>query len=221
MSTNYSMMRESESMLLKDFNSYFKYVIDIHQNLYGMLTDATTDNIIHTLDDANYQKIEYQNDKASSIYEDILDDALWMIQKNEPRASHLRFIISLVNSIKDIERISDYVLIIAKFFHKREVSQHVFDIFIDAYKQTNDLISLIYKEFVNKYVEEFREDVNNSIEEYHKYLKNKIRTCVLLFSETDLSIQNKTLIDLITCFGALERTVEHVDNIIKSFYFIK
>ncbi|GAA5414881.1 hypothetical protein [Ureaplasma ceti] len=221
MSTNYAIMKQSEKELLNTFDTYLKDVLNIHNNLYAFLISQEQEQVKHLMNDEQYAKFEYSVEKASKNYEDILDETMWMIQKNEPRASHLRFIISVIDSIKDVDRISSYVEILTNFFYKREVPDKVFNMFIDGYKQTNDLLMLIYNEFVEKSIEECREDISDSIREYHIYLKNKIRSCVLLFNDADLSIQNKTLIDLITCFGVLERMVEHVDNIIKAFYYIR
>ena len=218
---NYLIMRESEKQLLDQITSYFQGVVQMHEDLFSYLNDDEEASENKWLNDENYKSIIYENEKSHTIYDDILDDCMWVIQKNEPRASHLRFIVSLINSVKDLQRVSDYALSIAKFFYKRSLSKQIHESFLEAYKQTVDLSKYICDEFTNKYVEEFREELANKVEEYHKYLKNKIRTSVLLYSETNLSLENKTLIDLIAGFGALERTIEHQENVIKAFYYIK
>ena len=221
MPTNYLIMRESERDLLNEIINYFKGVVKTHETLYSFLEENKENAEDKWLNDENYKSIIYENEKSHTIYDDILDDCMWVIQKNEPRASHLRFIISLINSVKDLQRVSDYALSIAKFFYKRVLNKQIYDSFMEAYKQTTDLSRYICDQFANKYVEDFREELSERVDEYHKYLKNKIRTSVLIYNETDLSLENKALIDLIAGFGALERTIEHEENVIKAFYYIK
>ncbi|MDE7433614.1 MAG: hypothetical protein K2M43_00445, partial [Mycoplasmoidaceae bacterium] len=40
------------------------------------------------------------------------------MSKNQPVGNHLRFIIAILNSITDLERMADYVMSTAKFFNR-------------------------------------------------------------------------------------------------------
>lgn len=222
MATNYFMMKESEDQLLKGFNNYFAFVIKMNNSLLANLQKEEANLLIDEakLSDQDYQVILYDSKKSQALYDDMLDDCMWVIQKNEPRAAHLRFVISIINSIRDLQKVGDYTAIIAKFFYKRHLNKPIYDNFIEAFVKTNQLINLIYQEFTTKRIEEFREDIDKLTGEYHQYLKNKIRTCSLLYSETDLTLENKTLIDLIACFGALERSIEHLESVLRAFYYV-
>ena len=218
MAVNYEFIKYSELELYNEFKSIFKYVVETHQILFSTLNEKNNDA---DFEDSAIENIRHRHKNLELMNSDLLGNCIWNIQKNEPRASHLRFIVTIIKNLKDVEIINNYCLKILRFFNKRKLPSDLNKHFIEAYKTTNDVSKKILNEFeTNNKIDPNNEKIITIFNDYHKYLKNIIRTSILIYSEKNIKIDNKTLIDLITNFGILERIVEHEESIINSFSLI-
>ena len=218
MAVNYEFIKYSELELYNEFKSIFKYVVETHQTLFSTLNEKNNDA---DFEDSAIENIRHRHKNLELMNSDLLGNCIWNIQKNEPRASHLRFIVTIIKNLKDVEIINNYCLKILRFFNKRKLPFDLNKHFIEAYKTTNDVSKKILNEFeTNNKIDPNNEKIITIFNDYHKYLKNIIRTSILIYSEKNIKIDNKTLIDLITNFGILERIVEHEESIINSFSLI-
>ncbi len=218
MAVNYEFIKYSELELYNEFKSIFKYVVETHQTLFSTLNEKNNDA---DFEDSAIENIRHRHKNLELMNSDLLGNCIWNIQKNEPRASHLRFIVTIIKNLKDVEIINNYCLKILRFFNKRKLPSDLNKHFIEAYKTTNDVSKKILNEFeTNNKIDPNNEKIITIFNDYHKYLKNIIRTSILIYSEKNIKIDNKTLIDLITNFGILERIVEHEESIINSFSLI-
>lgn len=220
MSINFQFIKSSEHQLFKEFKHIYNYVIESHIFMYDTLVKKT-DNMNLGFDQQIIDTIQFRYKQVDIMINDLLSNCVWNIQKNEPRANHLRFIIAIINSLRDMEFLNNSYLSLLKFFMKRQLSQDIYKHFLEAYKVTNNVSNTILDELkTHNRLHVGNERLVNTFGEYHKYLKNLIRTSILIYSENSNMLDNKTLIDLITHFGMLERMVEHQESIINAFSYI-
>lgn len=220
MSINFQFIKSSEHQLFKEFKHIYNYVIESHVFMYDTLVKKT-DNMNLGFDQQIIDTIQFRYKQVDIMINDLLSNCVWNIQKNEPRANHLRFIIAIINSLRDMEFLNNSYLSLLKFFMKRQLSQDIYKHFLEAYKVTNNVSNTILEELeTHNRLHIGNERLVTTFGEYHKYLKNLIRTSILIYSENSNMLDNKTLIDLITHFGMLERMVEHQESIINAFSYI-
>ncbi len=220
MSINFQFIKSSEHQLFKEFKHIYKFAVESHDFMYETLVKKT-DNMNLGFDQNIIDTIQFRYKQVDILINDLLSNCVWNIQKNEPRANHLRFIVAIINSLRDLEFLNNSYLSLLKFFMKRQLSQDIYKHFLEAYKITNNVSHTIIDELEEHnrlYIG--NEKLVNTFTEYHKYLKNIIRTSILIYSENNHMLDNKTLIDLITNFGILERMVEHQESIIHAFSYI-
>ncbi len=220
MSINFQFIKSSEHELFKDFKHIYKYLVDTHKFVYDALVKKN-DNLNSSFDQQTIDTINFRYKQVDILINDLLSNCVWNIQKNEPRANHLRFIVAIINSLRDLEFLNNSYISLLKFFIKRQLSPDIYNHFLEAYKITNNVSFNIIEELeIHNRLYSGNEKLSNIFVEYHKYLKNIIRTSILIYSENNNLLDNKTLIDLITNFGILERIVEHQESIITAFSFI-
>ncbi|MCF0227672.1 MAG: PhoU family transcriptional regulator, partial [Malacoplasma sp.] len=107
MAINYSMTKESEKILRKAFFNFYDHVYDSWKKL------SDTYKRHEDISDLDLEKFFLYEDKSNSLEAEMLEECIWHISRNTPVASHLRFIISIIYSISDLERMADYVISIA------------------------------------------------------------------------------------------------------------
>lgn len=220
MSINFQFIKSSEHQLFKEFKHIYKYVVESHHFMYETLVKKT-DNMNLGFEQKIIDNIQFRYKQVDIMISDLLSNCVWNIQKNEPRANHLRFIIAIINSLRDLESMNNSYLSLLKFFMKRQLSQDIYKHFLEAYKITNNVSTTILEELeTHNRLYDNNERLINTFIDYHKYLKNLIRTSILIYSENNNMLDNKTLIDLITNFGILERMVENQESIINAFSYI-
>ena len=100
--TNYKHLKQEEKELVNSFKTFLKNVLFFFEKQYKsfILKGNAEEMLDESID---------MDKKYSSECRDILDDCIWFIQKNEPRANHLRLIVALINSLNDIKRISKMI----------------------------------------------------------------------------------------------------------------
>lgn len=214
MSTNYFMMRESERELFKQFNDYLSTAILEHKTILDYL-ESEEPNF-----DLLFEKIRTYEGIIDGMYSDLLDQAMWIIQKDQPRASHLRYIIAVINSIRDIERVSDYAESIANFFEKRKVNEQLIITTKDVYSRVVNLLVSSQEKFLHESAIDVFHFYRENIRTIEKYIKEKLRNSIKSFECLNSDSDNKILIDFIGVFRSIERTLEHIENVYESFSYI-
>lgn len=97
---NYDILIESEDKLIKEFEDFVKHSIVVQKKIWKILFKE-----IKTQED--YELVQSLEEESNFMQKNLLDDAIWTISKAQPRANHLRFVIALIYSTKDIERSID------------------------------------------------------------------------------------------------------------------
>lgn len=203
MATNYNTLIESEKNLKKMVVQFLEYSYSTHEKLWKNIFDFQDgDKIIDSM--------EVRVREAEQRERDLLDECIWIISKDSPRANHLRFIISIIYTTKDITRTASHPLFITKTFVRKKID-------IVQMTKIKEMIELYLKLF-EKYIKIYQNDkIKDKFDEVEKmYLEfiefsheitKKIRAELI---EKDLEIDYFPISQIIKL---IESTIEHVKNI--------
>lgn len=217
MAINYGSLKQAENNLLKKFYAYLSHTYKMHLV------------VIKTFEE--YANIEEVNKKIQRVFElekisnitqaELLDECTWMISKEQPQAGHLRFVIAIINSINDLERICDYANNLAKFLEKTPSMKP------DHLTSLATLERLAIDNFY-KIFEHFRtHDAFNSYEYAEELLNDftkKFREHLEVFNDSffrENQHDNGVAVSLILAFKNVERIMDHIMNVIEYFIYIK
>ena len=104
MSTNYNILLKSEKKLKELTVSYLALIHEIHQKLWNDVDKHVSSEDISLI----FDNTERRQKRSLVMEDELLDECIWTISKDDPRANHLRFIISVICSTKDLTRASEY-----------------------------------------------------------------------------------------------------------------
>lgn len=202
MSTNYNILLKSEKKLKELILSYILLMHEIHKKLWADTNKYINDNL-HII----FDNVERRLKRSKDMEDELLDECIWTISKDDPRANHLRFIISIIYSTKDISRSCEYAQSIAKIIVRNNINQDVIKNFMPLSKLYLEYIENVMKlnngtsnnkldlfdelniNFENKY-EKFQKEINKSFgkDEVIQYQLNQISRLVFSVVEKLQSI---------------------------------
>ncbi|KEZ22689.1 PhoU domain-containing protein [Ureaplasma diversum] len=211
MATNYSMLKESQSYLFDAFKSFFKKVIENQELLYNRLVESDL-----TLSEI-YDETAFLEEQVNLQYSDMIDECMWTIQKDQPRAGYLRFFIAVINSVKDLERISDHAEIIADYFLETTFTDNQKNQFLERFKDSIDRMKILYSFFKqNNISADGVEEIKRIRSEFFNQTNNV--SVALISHQADKNDDDSSKhIKLILMFRHIERNIEHCINIIQNF----
>lgn len=169
MSTNYNILLKSEKKLKNLILSFTLFAHEIHKKLW-IDAEKYVDSNLHIIFDNAEKRLK----RSKDLEDELLDECIWTISKDDPRANHLRFIISIIYSTKDISRACEYAQSIAKIIVRSHLSQNIIktlkplkELYL---KYIEDVIKLSESNLENK-IDSF-DELNIEFEsEYEKFLK--------------------------------------------------
>lgn len=216
MSANYSLLKDSENELLEKFQTFAKHVINSWKELHKVLQSNST---------VSQEKLNHffeLEDQSNHFEAEILDDSIWAISKNQPIGNHLRFIIAILNSITDLERMADYVMSAAKFFYTHQkIDNKIANLLIASIKDSSSYVEKIFDCLMTKKaVESYDVAVKYQKTYQEKYAAAMVELSKILHSKTAKEIAN-ILTGAIIVFKHVERNVDHALNIAENFLYIK
>lgn len=216
MSTNYSFMKEAKQELLDVITTFYTHAVNLVDSTYTFF--KKNKNITNEF----LEELNHKEEQSDLLYDDVIDSSVWIIQKNQPRAAHLRFVISCMNSAKELEKVSDYLLLIAEFLNKRKLDDKLFNNFLKSFERCSQISSTSLKLFKEHDLSETKKEIKFLLKEYELYIKTHIRDSIFYLSTKTLSEEeNKMLIDLTIAFSNLEKISTHFYNVIKAFNYIQ
>lgn len=213
MSTNIGLLEKSEKELSTNFLSMFHFSLKMHIRLKEYIdTNNITEETLNKFRNYKESIIEQKNH--------LKDDCIWIISKDEPRANHLRYIIAILYSIKDLERVSEYAYNIFSLIHKYKFSKTYLNemsiLLEESNKTFNKLLSLFEKDNKVKIEDQYEKEVFTFKSSYKEIVRNNI-------SKIDLTVEKN--IDDFFNFSImvkyLERTIDHIGLIFDNFMKIK
>lgn len=142
MAINYNSMIKSEKELSKSIINYVSFCEEVHTKLWNKIKEGIDYNQI-------IDSIERKIKKSDYMESDLIDECIWIISKDTPRANHLRKIVSFIYQTKDIERAISYSLTIIKTISRNNLEinklKNIEKIVIDYLKLISSFIKL-YKD---------------------------------------------------------------------------
>lgn len=213
MAINIHSLIKSEKELSNNFVSLFKFCFKMHTRLLEYINKDCINEI-------SLDKFQNYKNKVMELKNNIRDDCIWIISKDQPRSTHLRYIIAILYSIKDLERISEYAYNI--FFYSYKIK------FSDSYKKemmkiltkSNETFSKLMNMFENNVVTNLEDAYIEEINKFKDFYKTFVKSN---FSKLKLSIDKNT--DDFYHFSIMikyaERTIDHIESIFNNFVIIK
>ena len=216
MPANYSLLKDSENELLERFRAFATHVISSWKKLYKTLQNK------EPMSNETLMEFFELEDQSNHFEAEILDESIWAISKNQPVGNHLRFIIAILNSITDLERMADYVMSTAKFFNRHpKIDAKIYDLLVISIKDSSNYIEKILDCLTNKKaVESYEAAVEYQRNYQKKYAETMVDLSKIMHSKTAKQIAD-ILTGTIIIFKHIERNVDHALNIAENFLYIK
>jgi phosphate transport system protein len=184
----------------------------------SMLEDAT--KALLTRDSALADSVIKRDDEVDMLDTSIDEHCLKMLALYEPKAVDLRFVVTALRIIVDLERVGDHCTSIAKEVKKLNQSPPVKP-YIDLPKMARAAIAMI-QDAISAY---FNRDVTTAIEIIRRddiidQLDDKITQELLGYMNTDLD-NTRNIISLMFITRSIERIADYATNIAEMIYFMK
>lgn len=154
MSTNYNILLKSEKKLKGLIINYLSLVYEIHNKLWNDVDKYIDDDHKGIIFDNAERRLK----RSLTMEEELLDECIWTISKDDPRANHLRFIISIIYSAKDLSRSCEYAQSIAKIFVRNALDKNVL-------KELKPITKL-YLEYIQQITKIYESNSQNKLDKF-------------------------------------------------------
>lgn len=221
MSANYVLVRTSEKELTQKLLKFYRHVKKSWSNLITLISKHTkiTNNI--------YKQFQTNENKSNHMEADILNETIWSISRNQPVANHLRFAVSIIYSISDLERMADYVMNSINIIKNNNFNEEVLDIIKDAYKLSYDCMNNLLKTLTTK--DKIKIDAalayklaNKALNDYrikHKDITKRLSK--VIFDKNTPKQIDEILSSVSIIIKYSERNIDHAVNIIENFIYVR
>lgn len=218
MAINFLSLEKSELEL----NDNFLSLVSLCRKMYIKLA-TMVDNKIITQE--SLDKMEEYHNRVNESRRDIRDDCIWIISKDQPRASHLRYIIAVLYSIKDIERMSDYAYTISRILKKEKITTVMVNRLSSLLGKSIDfydcIIDVLSKDDLSEYEEKIQSMFNSFRSDYKNFLTNSIELFSKTLSPSDVSQFISYYFNFSIIIKYIDRIVDHCLSIYKNFVSVK
>ncbi len=221
MSANYVLVRTSEKELTQKLLKFYRHVKKSWSNLITLISKHTkiTNNI--------YKQFQTNENKSNHMEADILNETIWSISRNQPVANHLRFAVSIIYSISDLERMADYVMNSINIIKNNNFNEEVLDIIKDTYKLSYDCMNNLLKTLTTK--DKIKIDAalayklaNKALNDYrikHKDITKRLSK--VIFDKNTPKQIDEILSSVSIIIKYSERNIDHAVNIIENFIYVR
>lgn len=213
---NYRYLKQEEKELVNKFKDFLTTVLDFYENSFNIFSKK---NSLADSDEA-YDDAIQQDNKNITNCRDILDDCIWFIQKNEPRANHLRLIVAIINSLNDVKRISSYTVKMSKYCYKMlsemddDTVKIIYNIGLLTIKTSKQLLKIICEFNLDEMKNESRKIFEQYVDKYKKMFYESIK--ITLDKKQDAQFVANSIIVI----KNFDRTIDHLMNIIQNLVSI-
>jgi len=216
MPINYSTLVKSEKDLHKMFCDYFKHINNMQAYLLNNIKEE------EPLSAEVYKSIQEQEEASNKWEATILDETSWMLSKDNPRGTHLRYCLAITRSIKDLERMGDFAFEIASLFRNDK----------DLHKKVRKSISRVLARscaICQKYYEHIAAQTKDTkkfyvstatplMKDFGAFYQNAFKELAeIIFSKKIMA----TNLRAFTCIKYVDRNTDHANNILQNFIYIK
>ncbi len=216
MNNNYGLFKQDEKNVVSSFNDCFLSIINFFKKQIAFIEKNNTDSQWEKCFDFALS----EDDRNIRNIRDILDECIWLIQKHEPRANHLRLLISIINSLNDLKRMSSYVVTLTKFFVKNhakinvKTKTNILKIGSFCLEVSNNFYSLIKTFNLDEMKEKSDILFDNFLKEYKKIYSTFIK-------EIEKKLEPSVMAKYIIVLKNIDRYIDHCVNIVENFVSIR
>lgn len=216
MAINFDTLKTSENYLRGMFLKFYNHVLESQNYLYSKFKSNKK------LNQTNYNWI-YKNEVKANQYEaQILDEASWIISKDMPRAAHLRYQIAIIRSIRDLERMGDFVDRVAHILkNQKSISNDCHKIICRIMRESYDFSKEIYRNLSlgsNQDRSYYLEKATPHFREFSAKYRAGFKSIGERIFNNKKNLNEK--IAIFTAIKYLERNADHSFNIIENFVYI-
>lgn len=158
--------------------------------------------------------------RANEKKRDIRDECIWTISKDQPRASHLRFIIAILYSIRDLERVAEQSYNVLFFSKKFKLPIQLRKFLGDILQLINVSLARMYEIIKDNDCEKYEAEITGIFEKFKEKYKNVTTTLIeKVFGE----IKNKAQViyNFSIVMKYLDRIMDHMMTVYDNFLMIK
>lgn len=208
---NYNQLKQDEKEIINRFKQFLNHVMHFYEETFNEFIHNKNCEL------AFYESIDIDK-KNIGFCRDILDDCIWFIQRNEPRANHLRLIVAIINSLNDIKRISSYTVTLSKYYYKRinDIDEQTVKVIAEigtlTIKSSHSLCNIIEQfDFVD-----MKKKANKIFDDYIEKYKKMFYDSIHSTLETSKKTNTKFIANLVVVLKNFDRTIDHLMNIIEN-----
>lgn len=217
MAINFLSLKKSEN----DLNEQFLSLLKLSRKMYSRLITMIENKVV-TQEDT--EKMDNYRSRINESRRDIRDDCIWIISKDQPRANHLRFIIAVLYSIKDIERISDYAFTISNILKKEKITSSMIVNMTSLLEKAIIFYDKVIESLNSDDLELYEEELSTLFSQFRIDYKEFLTSNIKKFSKTN-NLNQETFIEYYFNFSIvvkyIDRVVDHGMSIYKNFMMIK
>lgn len=220
MSANYGLVRTSEKELTQKLLKFYRHVKKSWLSLITLISKHTkiTNDI--------YTQFQENENKSNHMEADILNETIWSISRNQPVANHLRFAISIIYSISDLERIADYVMNSINIIMSNDLNDETLDIIKDTYKLSYECMNKLFSTLTTKDKIKINATLayklaNKVLNDYRiKHREITKRISKVIFDKNSPKQIEEVLSSVSILIKYCERNVDHAVNVVENFIYV-
>lgn len=213
MAINFFSLEKSEIELKQNFNEFLGLCYKIYSKLEQIVSKDE-------LNDATFSEMHEYKIKAKEKKRDVRDDCIWVLSKDQPRANHLRFVIAILYSVRDLERIAEQAYGIIWYYKNSAFNKNLKKTISKMLEFSKNVFKsmkkIIEEKDVTKHKEVFKKLENDFKEQHKKMLSEAIK---------DSPDGNEEEFEYIYAFSIImkyiDRTMDHLLSIYENFSMIK
>lgn len=216
MAINFDTLKASEDNLRRMFLKFYNHVLLSQEYLLKRFKASAQ------LTPLQYAHILSAEKKANKMEAQILDETSWIISKDMPRAAHLRFLIAIIRSIRDLERMGDFVERVATILQsQKNVDGDIHKIICRLMQGSYDFAKEIYRNIKSGPHQTKNYYINRASVLFYEF-GDKYRRCFKEIGEHIFRLRKdmNNKIAIFTAIKNIERNADHAFNILENFVYI-
>jgi phosphate transport system protein len=151
----------------------------------------------------------------------IQDDCIWSISKNEPLANHLRYLIAIINSSKDLERMSDYAVSAMRFFVNNKIPDDIRILIVNIMHDALSANAKVNQSLKTKAAIDTYKTCQTVYTHFRKQYDTMLDALSTILKKSTVEQIESLFRGAIIIIKHIERLMDHVVNIAENFMFIK
>lgn len=222
MSVNYSITKASEQELKASFFKFYSHVYKTWNQLVHVLEEKTKITL------SDLEQFFQAEEKSNRFKAHILDQCIWNISRCQPIANHLRFVIAIMYSINDLERMADYIISSARYIYQHAIDEKpAINLIVTTIKNSIEIMNKMIRQLKNpmnikkNYLRAHKKTVELAKAYRVQYNASLKKLSGIMFKQDSAQDINNIMTGIAVIMKSAERNVDHALNIIENFIYIR